>query len=189
VKYFMKDMVGAPASMVVLMRLMPWLWRKLEAAAHTLPYDAAVMTGFRIPRRRLASIAVPALVMNGAKTDPRLRKATTWTETGAAPSSAQRAELARLIDETTRSGIHLASEIMRPSRRGRRYRHSRDGFSVYDGPFIETKELMAGYIIVSAVALEDAGVGRNSTSTPWPPTRWISASWKNSNSSGAARRI
>jgi pimeloyl-ACP methyl ester carboxylesterase len=70
VKYFMKDMVGAPASMVVLMRLMPWLWRKLEAAAHTLPYDAAVMTGFRIPRRRLASIAVPALVMNGAKTDP-----------------------------------------------------------------------------------------------------------------------
>ena len=75
VTYFMRDMVGAPAPMVVMMRLMPWIWRKLEAVAHTLPYDAAVMTGFRIPRARLASIAVPVLVMNGTKTDPRLRDA------------------------------------------------------------------------------------------------------------------
>jgi len=75
VKYFMKDMVGAPAAMVVMMRLMPWIWRKLEAVAHTLPYDAAVMTAFRIPRARFASIGVPALVMNGSKTDDRLRKA------------------------------------------------------------------------------------------------------------------
>ena len=37
VKYFMKDMVGAPAPFVVVMRLMPWIWRKLEAVAHTLP--------------------------------------------------------------------------------------------------------------------------------------------------------
>ena len=75
VTYFMRDMVGAPAPMVMMMRLMPWIWRKLERVAHTLPYDAAVMTGFRIPRARLASIVVPALVMNGAKTDPRLRDA------------------------------------------------------------------------------------------------------------------
>jgi len=75
VKYFMKDMVGAPAAIVVMLRLMPWIWRKLEAVAHTLPYDAAVMTEFRIPRARLASIAVPALVMNGSKTDQRLREA------------------------------------------------------------------------------------------------------------------
>ena len=75
VKYFMKDMVGAPAPIVVMMRLMPWIWRKLEAVAHTLPYDAAVMTAFRIPRARFASIGVPALVMNGAKTDPRLKEA------------------------------------------------------------------------------------------------------------------
>ena len=75
VKYFMKDMVGAPAPMVLMMRLMPWIWSKLEAVAHTLPYDAAVMTGFRIPRARFASIAVPALTMNGSKTDPRLQRA------------------------------------------------------------------------------------------------------------------
>ena len=75
VKYFMKDMVGAPAPMVVMMRLMLPIWRKLKAVAHTLPYDAAVMTAFRIPRARFASIGVPVLVMNGTKTDPRLRKA------------------------------------------------------------------------------------------------------------------
>jgi pimeloyl-ACP methyl ester carboxylesterase len=57
------------------MRLMRWIWRKLEAVAHTLPNDAAVMTAFRIPRERFASIARPALVMNGAKTDPRLKEA------------------------------------------------------------------------------------------------------------------
>ncbi len=75
VKYFMRDMVGAPAFVVVLMRLMPGAWRKLVAVAHTLPYDAAVMTEFRIPRERFASIGVPTLVMNGSKTDPRLKEA------------------------------------------------------------------------------------------------------------------
>jgi pimeloyl-ACP methyl ester carboxylesterase len=75
VKYFMKDMVGAPAPMVVMMRLMPWIWGKLEAVAHTLPYDAAVMTGFRVPRARFAEITVPVLVMNGSRTDPRLKDA------------------------------------------------------------------------------------------------------------------
>ena len=75
VKYFMNDMVGVPAPFVVMMRLMPWIWRKLEAVAHTLPYDASLMTDFRIPRARFASIKVPALVMNGAKTDARLKEA------------------------------------------------------------------------------------------------------------------
>ena len=75
VKYFMKDMVGVPAPFVVLMRLMPWIWRKLEAVAHTLPYDAALMTAFRIPRERFAAIGVPVLVMNGTKTDQRLKDA------------------------------------------------------------------------------------------------------------------
>ena len=75
VTYFMKDMVGAPPPVVVMMRLMPWVWRKLVAVAHTLPYDAAVMTGFRVPRARFASIRTPVLVLNGSKTDPRLKEA------------------------------------------------------------------------------------------------------------------
>jgi hypothetical protein len=86
-----------------------------------------------------------------------LRKATPSTEAGGAPSSAQRSALARLLDETTGSGMHVVTETMRPSRRGRRYKNSLDGVSVYDGPFVETKELIAGYVVVSAASLEDAG--------------------------------
>jgi len=85
-----------------------------------------------------------------------LRKATPSTETGEA-SSQQRTEFARLINEITRSGAHIVTETMRPSRRGRRYKNSRDGVCTYDGPFIETKELIAGYVVVSAASLEDAG--------------------------------
>jgi pimeloyl-ACP methyl ester carboxylesterase len=75
VKYFMRDMVGVPAPAVAVMPLLPWIWRKLAAVAHTLPYDAAVMNQFRIPTARFASITVPTLAMHGAKTDARLQKA------------------------------------------------------------------------------------------------------------------
>lgn len=75
VDYFMRDMVGAPAFLPVMMRLMPWIWRKLKAVAHTLPYDAAMMNGFRVPRARFASIRCPVLALNGTKTDRRLKTA------------------------------------------------------------------------------------------------------------------
>ena len=86
-----------------------------------------------------------------------LRKATAATEADAAPTAEQRSTLARLIDETTRNGAHLVTETMRSSRRGRRYRNSVNGVSVYDGPFVEAKELIAGYVIVSAESLDAAG--------------------------------
>lgn len=76
VKYFMKTMIGAPAPVVLVMRLMPWVWRKLEAVAHTLPYDAGVMDEFKVPKARLAAIRIPTLAIYGSKTDPRLQKAT-----------------------------------------------------------------------------------------------------------------
>ena len=91
VTYFMRDMVGAPAFVPVMMRLMPWIWRKLKAVAHTLPYDTAVMTGFRVPRARFASIARPVLVLNGTRTDPRLKTAARVTA-GVVPG-AQHGEL------------------------------------------------------------------------------------------------
>jgi hypothetical protein len=75
VTYFMRDMVGAPAFVPIMMRLFFWMWPKLVAVAHTLPYDAAVMTGFRVPRSHFATIPTPVLVMNGTKTDPRLKAA------------------------------------------------------------------------------------------------------------------
>jgi hypothetical protein len=46
---------------------------------------------------------------------------------------------------------------MRPSARGRRYKNSTNGVSVVDGPFTESKELIGGYVIVSAESLDAAG--------------------------------
>ena len=85
-----------------------------------------------------------------------LRKATAATEAGSAPSPAQRAGLARLLDETRRAGLPVVTATIRPSSRGRRYKNSRDGITVMDGPFVETKELLAGYVMVSAPSLDDA---------------------------------
>jgi hypothetical protein len=85
-----------------------------------------------------------------------LRKATAATEAGSAPSPAQRAGMARLLDETRRAGLPLVTTAIRPSSRGRRYKNSRDGIAVIDGPFVETKELLAGFVIVLADSLDDA---------------------------------
>jgi hypothetical protein len=85
-----------------------------------------------------------------------LRKATSASEAGAMPTAAERTKLSQLIEETTRTGIHLTTEHLRPSGRGRRYKNSRDGISTFDGPFIESKELIAGYVIVSASSLDEA---------------------------------
>jgi len=75
VRYFMRDMVGVPAFVVALMRFMPGVWSKLTAVAHTLPYDAAIMGDWSLPVRRLISIDTPTLVIDGEKTDKRLRRA------------------------------------------------------------------------------------------------------------------
>jgi len=57
-----------------VMRFMPF-WKDAVAAAHTLPYDAAVMHGFAFPDRRLREIRVPTVVLVGGSTTPTLRKA------------------------------------------------------------------------------------------------------------------
>jgi hypothetical protein len=86
-----------------------------------------------------------------------LRKATAATEAGVAPTTEQRVELSRLIEEGTRADEHLVTEAMRPSARGRRYKNSRDGVRVIDGPFTESKELIGGYVVVSAESLDAVG--------------------------------
>ncbi len=81
-----------------------------------------------------------------------LRKATEATEAGTPPSP----ERARNVEAAKRDGVLLASETLKPSRRGRRYKNSSDGVRVIDGPFTESKELIAGYVIVEVPSLEDA---------------------------------
>jgi hypothetical protein len=60
------------------------------------------------------------------------------------PASAQRSELSRLVEETAPANVHLVTETLRPSARGRRYKNSRNCVSVLDGPFTESKELIGG---------------------------------------------
>ena len=85
-----------------------------------------------------------------------LRKATGATEAGVPLSAQADARLTALLEASTRSGEHLVSETMQPSRKGRRYSNSRDGRSFYDGPFAETRELLGGYMIVEAGSLAEA---------------------------------
>jgi pimeloyl-ACP methyl ester carboxylesterase len=77
--YFMRQGIGVPRGFVVLFRLALPLWRNLEAVAHTLPYDYAVMDGTvhgkPLAREPWASIATPTLVVDGGKSPASLRKA------------------------------------------------------------------------------------------------------------------
>jgi pimeloyl-ACP methyl ester carboxylesterase len=67
VGYFMVDMVGGPAFMPIVMRLMPKVFTALKDVAHTLPYDATIMNGFEVPTATLGRITTPALIMGGSK--------------------------------------------------------------------------------------------------------------------------
>jgi hypothetical protein len=57
-------MLGAPAAIAVMMRLMFPVWSKLKAVAHTLPYDATIMGSWTVPLERASLVRVPTLVMS-----------------------------------------------------------------------------------------------------------------------------
>jgi hypothetical protein len=82
------------------------------------------------------------------------RKATAATESGTSPSPDERAGLARLRQQ--RGDDHLGSETMRPSARGRRCKNTSAGIVFTDGPFAESKELIAGYVILDVPSLDEA---------------------------------
>ena len=84
-----------------------------------------------------------------------LRKADADTESGRRAQSERKA-LGKLLDEMQAAGVLLASELLAPSARGRRYKNSDGQRSVIDGPFAESKELIAGYVLLRANSLEEA---------------------------------
>lgn len=74
-----------------------------------------------------------------------------------APSEQLMADMGQLIDELTRSGQLVSTAGLRPSAEGLRVRLRRGGLlSVVDGPFTETKEVIAGYAIFEAASREAA---------------------------------
>src|SRR5262249_22472834 len=62
----------------------------------------------------------------------------------------------QLIDDMTRSGVLLATDGLQPSSKGTRVRISNGKFTITDGPFAETKELVAGYAICQVKSREEA---------------------------------
>lgn len=79
VSYFLVKMIGVPAFVPIMLRLMPKVWKSQKAAANTLPYEIAVLNNFTAPTDRLAKIAVPTLVMLGGKAAPAMAAAQTTT--------------------------------------------------------------------------------------------------------------
>jgi hypothetical protein len=72
-------------------------------------------------------------------------KATKDSEAGVMPSEQLLAEMGKFNEELVKAGVMLAGEGLHPSSKGARIRFSGNKRSVVDGPFAETKELIAGF--------------------------------------------
>jgi hypothetical protein len=83
-------------------------------------------------------------------------KATPNSEAGAMPSEAMLAAMGRFNEELVKAGVLLAAEGLQPSSKGARVRFSGGKRSVTDGPFAETKELVAGFWLWQCKSREEA---------------------------------
>jgi hypothetical protein len=83
-------------------------------------------------------------------------KANADSEAGVLPSEKDLAEMGKFNEELVKAGVMLAGEGLHPSSKGVRIHFSGDKRTVVDGPFAETKELIAGFWLVQAKSLEEA---------------------------------
>ncbi len=85
-----------------------------------------------------------------------LVKANPESEAGTLPSTEQLEEMGRFNEEMVRAGIMLAGEGLHPSSNGARIRYNGKDRTVVDGPFTETKELVAGFWIIQVKSRDEA---------------------------------
>ena len=85
-----------------------------------------------------------------------LLKADKNTEAGAMPDEKMLTEMGAYNEELVKAGIMLAGEGLKPSSQGARVRFSGKDRSVIDGPFPETKELIAGFWMWNVQSMEEA---------------------------------
>ncbi len=83
-------------------------------------------------------------------------RATKDTEAGVPPSEELLTAMGKYNEELMKAGILLAGEGLKPSSQGKRVRFSGSNRTVIDGPFTESKELIAGYSIWQVRSLEEA---------------------------------
>lgn len=83
-------------------------------------------------------------------------KASPESEAGKMPTEKLLADMGKFNEELVRAGVMLAGEGLHPSSKGVRVKFSGDKRSVVDGPFAETKELIAGFWLWQVKSLEEA---------------------------------
>lgn len=83
-------------------------------------------------------------------------KANRDTEAGVMPSEELLAAMGQYNEELVNAGVMLGGEGLHPSSRGARVRFSEGQCSVVDGPFAETRELIAGYWLFQTGSLQEA---------------------------------
>ena len=85
-----------------------------------------------------------------------LVKATKDSEQGVMPSQTLLAEMGKFNEDLVKAGIMLAGEGLRPSVQGKRVKFSGRDRTVIDGPFTETKELVAGFWLWQVRSIDEA---------------------------------
>lgn len=83
-------------------------------------------------------------------------KATKDSEAGVPPGKELIEAMGKYNEELVKAGIMLAGDGLKPSSKGKRVRFSGDKRTVIDGPFTETKELIAGYWVWQVRSMEEA---------------------------------
>ena len=85
-----------------------------------------------------------------------LVKASAESEAGVMPKQEGLAEMGKFNEELVKAGVMLAGEGLHPTSRGKRVRFAGGQKSVIDGPFAETKELVAGFWIWQVKSMDEA---------------------------------
>ena len=83
-------------------------------------------------------------------------KANQESEAGVMPNEKMLAEMGKYNEELVKAGVMLAGDGLHPSSKGKRVRFSGAERTVVDGPFAETKELIAGFWIWKVKSIDDA---------------------------------
>ena len=99
-----------------------------------------------------------------------LIKADKNSEAGVLPDEKLLKEMGNFNDELVKAGVMLAGEGLQPSSKGARVRFSGDKRTVIDGPFAETKELIAGFWIFKVNSLQEAIDWVKRAPNPFPGT-------------------
>jgi hypothetical protein len=95
-------------------------------------------------------------------------KATADSEAGVMPSEQLLTEMGQYNEELVKAGIMQAGEGLHPSSKGARVRFSGKNRTVIDGPFSETKELVAGFWIWECASLQEAIAWAKRCPNPMP---------------------